>query len=75
MKKTVLLVAALGALALSGCAGRYYDADSDYRVSDYHGHAPGNTYYSDQERWDRDHAYRDDHGYRDRGYDRYDDRY
>jgi hypothetical protein len=71
MKKTALLVAALGALTLMGCAGRYYDADPGY-----YGPARGHGYYGDRERWDRDRAYRDDHrDYRDRYYGRYDGRY
>lgn len=72
MKRTGLLFAALAGLTLMGCAGRYYDADSDYRVGGYHGHAPGYSYYGDRERWAREHG----DGYRDYDHDRYDrDRY
>lgn len=76
MKKTGLLLAALSALILMGCGGGYYD-QADYRVGNYHGHAPGNTYYSDQERWARDHDQRDYRDYRNGrdGRPRYDDRY
>ena len=75
MRKTALVLAALAGLTLMGCASRGYYDEADYRVGNYHGHAPGDTYYSDQERWQRDHAYRGDDRYRDRYYDRYDDRY
>jgi hypothetical protein len=71
MKKTGLLAIALGALALAGCAGGYYD-----RNGYYHDHyaTPGRADYGDRYQ-DRYYADRPARDYRDRDYrhDRYDD--
>ena len=70
MKLTALTAVALGALALAGCAGRYYDRDGYYHErydQDRYG-SPG-RYYSDRDRYsnypNRDYRDRYDRDYRD----------
>jgi hypothetical protein len=71
MKKTGLVVLALAAMALSACAGRYYDRDRYY--GERYGPGPGGgVYYSDVNPNNRYYTDYPNREYRDRDGRRYD---
>lgn len=62
MRNTIIPMAIMTGIVLSGCAGRYYDDDRYYHDRYYHDrYATPDRYYGDRDRYPnyRDHDYRD----------------